>query len=148
MNNNVETDVTSNPKIQSINATNSISAMNFKVIFAVVIFTLLAGIAGGYWIANMSMSGDSMEMNESAESNEKPVKAKEKKVLFYRNPMNPAITSPTFQQDEMGMDYIPVYAGSDNGDNNEPSGTVKIDPVVINDPKKHQYQSAFDYMSV
>ena len=30
------------------------------------------------------------------------------KPLFYRNPMNPAITSPTFMKDEMGMDYIPV----------------------------------------
>ena len=33
-----------------------------------------------------------------------------RKVLFYRNPMNPKITSPVFRKDEMGMDYIPVYA--------------------------------------
>jgi RND family efflux transporter MFP subunit len=32
------------------------------------------------------------------------------KLLFYRNPMNPAITSPTPAKDEMGMDYVPVYA--------------------------------------
>ena len=31
------------------------------------------------------------------------------KVLFYRNPMNPSITSPVFRKDGMGMDYIPVY---------------------------------------
>ncbi len=31
------------------------------------------------------------------------------KLLFYRNPMNPAITSPVPAKDEMGMDYIPVY---------------------------------------
>ncbi len=31
-------------------------------------------------------------------------------MLFYRNPMNPAITSPAPAKDEMGMDYIPVYA--------------------------------------
>lgn len=30
--------------------------------------------------------------------------------LLYRHPMNPAITSPTPMKDEMGMDYIPVYA--------------------------------------
>jgi Cu(I)/Ag(I) efflux system membrane fusion protein len=30
-------------------------------------------------------------------------------VLYYRNPMNPEITSPVPQKDEMGMDYIPVY---------------------------------------
>jgi hypothetical protein len=34
---------------------------------------------------------------------------KEKKILYYRNPMNPSITSPTFMKDSMGMDYIPVY---------------------------------------
>lgn len=32
------------------------------------------------------------------------------KILFYRNPMNPAITSQVPAKDEMGMDYIPVYA--------------------------------------
>jgi membrane fusion protein, copper/silver efflux system len=31
------------------------------------------------------------------------------KILFYRNPMNPGITSPVFKKDEMGMDYLPVY---------------------------------------
>ena len=30
-------------------------------------------------------------------------------IAFYRNPMNPAITSPTFMKDEMGMDYIAVH---------------------------------------
>lgn len=34
---------------------------------------------------------------------------KDKKALYYRNPMNPSITSPTFMKDSMGMDYIPVY---------------------------------------
>ncbi len=33
-----------------------------------------------------------------------------RKLLFYRNPMNPAITSPVPAKDEMGMDYLPVYA--------------------------------------
>ncbi len=32
-----------------------------------------------------------------------------RKIKFYRNPMNPSVTSPTFTKDEMGMDYIPVY---------------------------------------
>ena len=33
-----------------------------------------------------------------------------KKVLFYRHPMRPEVTSMTPDKDEMGMDYIPVYA--------------------------------------
>ena len=51
----------------------------------------------------------------------------ERKVLFYRNPMNPEITSPVPAQDEMGMDYIPVYAEPVGGD----AATVRIDPVVV-----------------
>lgn len=34
---------------------------------------------------------------------------KSRKILYYRNPMDPSITSPTFMKDSMGMDYIPVY---------------------------------------
>jgi membrane fusion protein, copper/silver efflux system len=34
----------------------------------------------------------------------------ERKILFYRNPMDPAVTSPVPQKDAMGMDFIPVYA--------------------------------------
>jgi len=32
------------------------------------------------------------------------------KALSWRNPMNPAITSPVFAKDEMGMDYLPICA--------------------------------------
>ena len=32
-----------------------------------------------------------------------------RKLLFYRNPMNGMVTSPTPAKDEMGMDYVPVY---------------------------------------
>lgn len=34
----------------------------------------------------------------------------DRKVLYYRNPMNPEVTSPVPAKDEMGMDYVPVYA--------------------------------------
>lgn len=35
--------------------------------------------------------------------------AKERKILYYRNPMNPEVTSPVPMKDSMGMDYVPVY---------------------------------------
>lgn len=41
---------------------------------------------------------------------ESPPKKGERKLLFYRNPMDPMVTSPTPKKDEMGMDYVPVYA--------------------------------------
>ena len=36
--------------------------------------------------------------------------------LFYRSPMNSAITSPIPMKDEMGMDYVPVYERDLNGE--------------------------------
>ncbi len=56
---------------------------------------------------------------------------KERKPLFYRNPMNPSITSPVPAKDEMGMDYIPVYPEDLEGGSSKNPGTVKIDPVTI-----------------
>ena len=53
----------------------------------------------------------------------------EREVLFYRNPMNPEITSPIPAKDSMGMDYVPVYANRQL--TVEPAGTVRIDPVVV-----------------
>ena len=47
----------------------------------------------------------------------------EQTVLYYRNPMGLADTSPVPKQDPMGMDYIPVYAGEANDD-----GTVRVSP--------------------
>ena len=32
-----------------------------------------------------------------------------KKIIYYRNPMNPEVTSPAPMKDSMGMDYVPVY---------------------------------------
>ncbi len=58
-----------------------------------------------------------------------PKKA-ERRILFYRNPMNPEITSPVPAKDEMGMDYVPVYA-----DEAEPGAavgvTVSVAPAVV-----------------
>ena len=51
-------------------------------------------------------------------------KKRERKILYYRNPMNPAITSPTFMKDSMGMDYIPVYEEEERGPAQE--SVVKI----------------------
>src|SRR5215203_2741811 len=46
-----------------------------------------------------------------AASLDKPAGPVERKILFYRHPMNPSVTSPVPAKDEMGMDYVPVYAG-------------------------------------
>jgi multidrug efflux pump subunit AcrA (membrane-fusion protein) len=51
---------------------------------------------------------------------------KKRKILYYRNPMNPSITSPTFMKDSMGMDYIPVYEEGAATEKASQELTVKI----------------------
>jgi len=53
--------------------------------------------------------------------------AGERKALYYRDPMNPSRTSPVPRKDEMGMDYVPVYEGGDQGGSPAPGG-VYVDP--------------------
>ncbi len=63
---------------------------------------------------------------------EKGPVTKEKKILFYRNPMNPAVTSPAPKKDEMGMDYVPVYEEEgDEAAGEDTPGTVRISTEKI-----------------
>lgn len=127
-----------------------------KSTFLVAVFMLTTGLGAGYWFANTDRS-----TALSRENSKEP--------LFYRNPMNPEITSPVAAKDSMGMDYIPVYADTDalpsereiifyrspmnpsvtsavpakgpmgmdyipvyaDGETSDVVGTVKIDPVVV-----------------
>ena len=91
-----------------------------KNIIATTVIALLVGSGVGYWVSS----------NKSDESAGKQTAAGERKPLFYRNPMNPAITSPAPAKDEMGMDYVPVYA-EDSQPKESKAGTVRIDPTVV-----------------
>ncbi len=59
------------------------------------------GASGGYWLASQHTSGVVPAVGQA-----------DKKPLFYRHPMNPAITSPVPAKDDMGMDYLPIYEES------------------------------------
>ena len=70
-----------------------------------VMLVALAG-AGGYY------AGTRGHGERSTASAVAPAAVQaEKKLLYYRNPMGLADTSPTPKKDAMGMDYIAVYAG-------------------------------------
>jgi len=84
----------------------------------VVLIALAAGAGAGYLAAVRPGGGERMPAVEGP------------RPLFYRNPMNPAVTSPVPAKDAMGMDYVPVYADG-AGRANGPAGTVAIDPVVV-----------------
>lgn len=85
----------------------------------VTIVALVGGAGLGYRIAQQGISQVPLVAQHAPAD----------KPLFYRNPMNPQITSPVPAKDEMGMDYIPVYADDDGDD--APAGTVRIDPVTL-----------------
>jgi membrane fusion protein, copper/silver efflux system len=53
----------------------------------------------------------------------------EHKIAFYRSPMDPKVTSPTPRKDEMGMDYVPVYADEAGGAEVDGRVSVTIDPA-------------------
>jgi membrane fusion protein, copper/silver efflux system len=73
-----------------------------KRFLIIVLLALAVGLAGGYWFAN-SKQADKQQTTSSTG----------KKILFYRSPMNPSVTSPVPAKDSMGMDYVPVYAEPD-----------------------------------
>ncbi len=74
------------------------------------------------WLAPLGHEASKPAVSAAAAPSERqPVK--------YRHPMNPAIFSDTPAKDEMGMDYIPVYA--DDGKTDAGPG-VRIAPEVVN----------------
>ena len=83
-------------------------------VLATVLATVLLGAvgAGSYWLGARSQPQSSETSAGRAASG--PIAApKPRKLLYYRNPMGLADTSPTPKKDPMGMDYIAVYEGED-----------------------------------
>jgi len=73
----------------------------FKIILSVLVALII--IVGMSWRLGYQQGANKQSSGSSGAHT----------LLFYRNPMNPAITSPVPAKDEMGMDYIPVYADDD-----------------------------------
>ena len=94
--------------------------MNSKSLGILIIAALVVAAAGGYWLGTTKSTPD----GDTGISTSGP-----RQPLFYRNPMNPEVTSPVPAKDAMGMDYIPVYAADDEGAGR--AGTVQIDPVTV-----------------
>ena len=97
---------------------------SITVIVGVVALALLGTVgAGSYWLGARSPApahdGATALANSAATATTKP-----RKLLYYRNPMGLADTSPTPKKDPMGMDYTPVYEGED--DDGEPAAANQI----------------------
>jgi len=108
-----------------------------------LLFILILGLSLGFWIGR---------------HNEIPFRldgasVSERKPLYYRHPMNPQVTSTTPTKDEMGMDYVAVYAEDSNATSSSPKtgkilyyrhpmGAADTSPV----PKKDEM--GMDYLPV
>jgi Cu(I)/Ag(I) efflux system membrane fusion protein len=77
------------------------------------------GIALGWWLKT-----------PAPETHARPTAQPDspRKILYYRNPMNPQVTADKPSKDSMGMDYIPVYADAEN--TGADSG-IRIDPRLV-----------------
>ena len=103
-----------------------------------VVLAAAAGIAGGYWLAQRTLLDSWPEARQAPDGHAQHpaapadfaagAPAKERKVLYYRNPMGLPDTSPVPKKDAMGMDYIPVYADEAEAAS---SGMVKISPERV-----------------
>lgn len=69
-----------------------------KKFIIVGIVSIIIGLGAGWLL---------FRNNSSSSSSSKPG---ERKILYYRSPMNPTVTSKVPMKDAMGMDYVPVYA--------------------------------------
>ncbi len=54
----------------------------------------------------------------------------ERTILFYRNPMDPAVTSSVPMKDQMGMDYVPVYE-DEAPDKALGPGSIRLSPEKV-----------------
>ncbi len=110
--------------------------MNKSAVLLVAIFALGIGFGTGYFLSGSKPHSPVDGVNQPSS---------ERTVLFWRNPMNPAITSPVFMQDEMGMDYIPVYADEEKPKEKEvlfyrnPMNPAITSPVFMQDEMGMDY---------
>ncbi len=108
-----------------------------KQVILVAVIALVIGGGSGYLLAPSGAPAGGADAGASTE----------RKALFYRNPMNPAITSPLPAQDEMGMDYIPVYA-DEKPKKKEPIFYRNPMNPAITSPVPAQDEMGMDYIPV
>lgn len=86
-----------------------------RPIVLTMVTALFVGAGLGFWLGQ-------------ARDEHKQSRPQERRPLYYRHPMNPAITSSVPAKDEMGMDYLPVYG--------EKSGPVPVEKQTAPPPQQ------------
>jgi Cu(I)/Ag(I) efflux system membrane fusion protein len=92
-----------------------------------VAVSLAAAGAGGYWAGSRERprSAVGAAAEHGAASAPMAAAATPRRILYYRNPMGLADTSPMPKKDPMGMDYIAVYEGEEPA-TGEPTGPNQV----------------------
>lgn len=112
----------------------------------IVIVAAAAAASAGYWW------GTSKSARIGAASEQVGANA-ERKILYYRNPMVPADTSPAPKKTPDGMDYVPVYADEAAGAQaDKPTGKILYyrNPMGLPDtsPEPKKDPMGMDYIPV
>ena len=92
--------------------------MNRTTWIAATVFLTAVALAAGYWWGTSRAAPAAFAVAPGRTATvpaASPAAAAVRKVLYYRNPMGLADTSPVPKKDQMGMDYIAVYADDDAG---------------------------------
>jgi len=92
-----------------------------KLAIKSIAFVALAAalLGAGYWWGATRPSAAAADASDVVSADGK----REKKILYYRNPMGLPDTSPIPKKDPMGMDYMPVYESEESASAN---AAVKI----------------------
>ncbi len=92
-------------------------------VFSIILLVMM-GVGAGYWFGQHHPEQKALDTASVT-----PVK----KPLFYRHPMNPQVTSEVPAKDEMGMDYIAVFAETVSAPEQQkpPAGQVQLSPEKI-----------------
>ncbi len=80
--------------------------MRFLIRLFVILLALAAALGIGY---GLGFKKAETTLASAGKEQASPTPTGKGKILYYRNPMGLPDTSPVPKQDEMGMDYVPVY---------------------------------------
>jgi Cu(I)/Ag(I) efflux system membrane fusion protein len=81
--------------------------------FLIAVLAAVGAGFGGYLLGTRLHAAAPASATADASSGVSAQAAAKRRILYYRNPMGLADTSPTPKKDPMGMDYVPVYEGEE-----------------------------------
>lgn len=93
-----------------------------RVLASVLLLALVLAVgAGGYWLGTRKAAQSPQTVAAVAQLSGAPQAGSERKVLYYKDPMGKPDFSPVPKKDSMGMDYIPVHEGDEEGSTAPPA---------------------------